>query len=473
MIPSPYPAFSILLVDDEPAFLRSLSIMLARNGLTNSLQCSDSREVMQMLAEHPIGLVLLDLTMPHLSGQQLLAQIGEQYPQITVIIVSGMNQVESAVECLRLGAWDYFVKTSDESAMVESIRRAIQLQEVRQENRALSQLMQNNPLQQPEAFEAIVSRQPRMQTLFQYLESVAPSSQPLMICGESGTGKELLAQAVHQLSGRAGNLVSVNVAGLDDDVFADTLFGHERGAFTGAERVRAGLVEQAAGGTLFLDEIGDLSLSSQVKLLRLLQEGEYYPLGSDTPRRSSARIIVATHQDLARRQAEGRFRNDLYYRLCTHRVEVPPLRQRKEDLPLLLDHFLAQAATELGKPVPAYPPELPLLLSNYHFPGNIRELRALIFDAVSRHRSHLLSMEVFRQALSYEISPTIDVTEEQAAVRFNPETPLPTLSQMDTLLVEEALRRADNNQSLAARLLGISQPALSKRLKKMRPADQG
>ncbi|MEH6576136.1 MAG: sigma-54 dependent transcriptional regulator [Amphritea sp.] len=469
-----YPEFGVLLVDDEASFLRSLSIMLERSGgITHTHRCNDSREVMGILQTRSIGLVLLDLTMPHISGQELLAMITEQHPDISVIIISGLNQVESAVECLQQGAFDYFVKTSEEGRLIEVIKRAIRMQEMRRENQALGQRILNNNLESPEVFEPIISRSNQMRAVFQYLESVAPSNQPLLICGESGTGKELLAKAAHQLSNRSGPLVTVNVAGLDDNVFADTLFGHQRGAFTGAERSRPGLIEEAAGGTLFLDEIGDLSMASQVKLLRLLQEGEYYPLGSDRPKRIRARVVVATHQELQQRQAEGSFRRDLYYRLCTHQIQIPPLRQRKEDLPLLLDHFLAQAAAEIDKPVPNYPPELPLLLSNYHFPGNIRELRALIFDAVSRHRSHLLSMEVFRQAIGQVTDSSVDSIPQtnNSLASFNPEGPLPTLAQMDSLLVEEALRRADNNQSLAARLLGISQPALSKRLKKNRPGE--
>lgn len=467
-----YPEFGVLLVDDEAPFLRSLSITLERSGGINHIQrCNDSRKVMGILQTESIGLILLDLTMPHISGQELLAIITEQHPDISVIIISGLNQVESAVKCLQQGAFDYFVKTTEEGRLIEGIKRAIRMQEMRRENLALGQRILNNSLENPDVFDPIVSRSNQMRAVFQYLESVAPSNQPLLICGESGTGKELLAKAAHQLSNRSGPLVSVNVAGLDDNVFADTLFGHQRGAFTGAERSRPGLIEEAAGGTLFLDEIGDLSMASQVKLLRLLQEGEYYPLGSDRPKRIRARVIVATHQELLQRQTEGSFRRDLYYRLCTHQIQIPPLRQRKEDLPLLLDHFLSQAAAELDKLVPAYPPELPLLLSNYHFPGNIRELRSLIFDAVSRHRSHLLSMEVFRQVIGQSEGSNLDSISQasDSLASFNPEGPLPTLAQMDNLLVEEALRRADNNQSLAARLLGISQPALSKRLKKSRP----
>lgn len=469
-----YPEFGVLLVDDEASFLRSLSITLERSGgITHIHRCSDSREVMQLLACEHIGLVLLDLTMPHISGQQLLEMITEQHPDISVIVISGLNQIESAVKCLQQGAFDYFVKTTEEGRLIEGIKRAIRMQEMRRENLALGQRILNNNLESPDVFEPIISRSHQMRAVFQYLESVAPSNQPLLICGESGTGKELLAKAAHQLSKRSGPLVSINVAGLDDNVFADTLFGHQRGAFTGAERNRAGLIEEAAGGTLFLDEIGDLSMASQVKLLRLLQEGEYYPLGSDRPKRIRARVIVATHQELQQRQADGSFRRDLYYRLCTHKIHIPPLRQRKDDLPLLLDHFLAQAALEIGKPVPSYPPELPLLLSNYHFPGNIRELRALIFDAVTQHRSHLLSMEVFRQVIGQNIETNRNTHSQQkeSLATFNSEGPLPTLAQMDHLLVEEALKRADNNQSLAARLLGISQPALSKRLKKSRPTE--
>ncbi|WP_271270968.1 sigma-54-dependent transcriptional regulator [Aliamphritea hakodatensis] len=463
-----YPEFGILLVDDETSFLRSLSLTLRRSGnITHLHQCSDSREVMPLLASQNIGLVLLDLTMPHISGEQLLQQITERYPDIGVIIISGLNQVESAVSCLQQGAFDYFVKTSEEGRLIEGIKRAIRMQELLRENQALGQRMLSNTLEHPQVFDPIISRSKQMHGVFQYTESIAPSSQPLLISGESGTGKELLARAVHQLSNRKGELVTVNIAGLDDHIFADTLFGHRRGAFTGADKDRPGLIEQAANGTLFLDEIGDLSPSSQIKLLRLLQEGEYYPLGSDRPKRSSARIIAATHQDLQHKQQNDDFRRDLYYRLCTHQVRIPPLRQRKEDLPLLLDHFLKRAAEDMQKTVPGYPQELTQLLATHSFPGNIRELRALVFDALSRHRSHLLSLDVFRQALNKDSEETSTQMNTEAVV-FNPDCSLPTLTEISHLLVSEAMERADNNQSLAARLLGISQPALSKRLKNMR-----
>ncbi|MGF1757003.1 sigma-54 dependent transcriptional regulator [Photobacterium sagamiensis] len=461
-----YPTFGVLLVDDEAAFLRSLSIVLERRGGINHIfQCEDSRDVMGILAKENIGLVLLDLTMPNLSGEVLLQKIVEEYPEIGVIIISGLNQLETAVNCIRLGAFDYFVKTTEEDRLIEGIKRAIQMQEMRLENQELRRRFLTDTLEHPEAFSKIITEDKGMRSVFQYLESVAPSNQPVMICGESGVGKELIAQAIHTLSNRQGSLVCVNVAGLDDNVFADTLFGHHRGAFTGADKARAGIIEQAAGGTLFLDEIGDLSQASQVKLLRLLQEREYYPLGSDRPKRLRARVVVATHQDLAQKQKEGNFRKDLYYRLKTHEVDIPPLRQRNADIPLLLEHFLKEAADELGKNKPTIPKELPVLLANYAFPGNIRELRALAYDAMSLHRSRMLSMDVFRRVLDQNIPPPEpEASSEQ--MLFNPDRPLPTIQEVGDLLINEAMHRAQGNQSLASKLLGISQPALSKRLKK-------
>jgi len=463
MTTAPSPAFAILIVDDEPAWLRSLSLTLeSAAGITNTFLCQDSREVLPLLDKGGIGLVLLDLTMPGKSGEELLAAIGERHPDVACIIISGVNQLDTAVRCMKLGAFDYYVKTDEEDRIVSGVLRAIRMLELRDENRAVkSRLVAGGPAH-PEAFAGIVTRSRAMHAVFAYIEAVAASSQPLLITGESGVGKENLVRATHAISGRTGPLVAVNVAGLDDAVFADTLFGHVRGAYTGAEAVRRGMVEEAAGGTLFLDEIGDLSVASQVKLLRLLQEGEYYPLGSDQPRRLAARVIVATHRDLAADEAEGKFRRDLYFRLRTHHVHIPALRERKEDIEPLLRHFLAEAATALGKPTPAFPPELVGCLGAYAFPGNIRELRAMVFDAVSLHTSRMLSMKSFLAAMG-RANPC-----PAAAPPPNPFAPfeqLPTFAEAARFLVDEALARSGGNQTLAARLLGISQPALSKRLK--------
>lgn len=464
---TPYPAFGVLLIDDEASYLRSLSLLLERKGGINNIHCcNDSRQAMDVLAKNNIGVVLLDLTMPHISGMELLESIHGEYPEISIIIISGLNNVTTAVDCLKKGAFDYYVKTTEEDRLLEGIKRTILMQQISHENKTLQARFLDDKLQHPSIFENIVSRSKVMNSIFHYIESIAISVQPIMIMGESGTGKELIAKACHEASNSKGPLVTVNVAGLDDDMFSDTLFGHHQGAFTGATKPRQGLIEKAAGGTLFLDEIGDLSVQSQVKLLRLLQESEYYPLGSDIPKFSRARVIVATHQDIAEQVKQGSFRKDLYYRLCTHTIKVPPLRSRKEDIPLLLDYFLTLSSQEMEKTVPSYPPELPTLLCNYSFPGNVRELRALVYDAVSRHRSRLLSMEVFRDVLDDPAeSEALSLSAEP--VTFNPDLSLPSLAAMDDFLIKEAMRRAEHNQSLAARILGISQPALSKRLKKI------
>ena len=462
-----YPHFGVLLVDDEPAWLRSLRLTLERSaGIGNIITCQDSRKVMDLLEGHEIGLVLLDLTMPHLTGDELLGMIAERHPEIAVIIISGMNQIESAVNCIKLGAFDYFVKTVEEDRLVSGVLRAIRMLELERQNREMSSRMLSGELTCPEAFAGIVTTDRAMHAIFSYIEAVAQSSEPLLIMGESGVGKELIAKAAHTLSGCSGQLVAVNVAGLDDMVFADTLFGHMRGAFTGADQPRRGMIEEAAEGTLFLDEIGDLSIPSQVNLLRLLQEGEYFPLGSDRPKRLKARVVVATHQDLSLKQAAGTFRRDLYYRLCTHMVHVPPLRERKGDLPPLLDHFLDDAARALGKKKPTPPRELLQLLATYNFPGNIRELKALVYNAVSVHRDRVLSMDTFLKTIGRpEARQSQDITKQSEQNLYAGLERLPTFGEAAELLVEEAMSRANGNQTIAARLLGISQPALSKRLK--------
>ena len=464
---SQYPHFGVLLVDDEPAWLRSLRLTLERSaGITNIITCQDSRTVMELLEQHEIGLVLLDLTMPNLSGDQLIGLIAESHPEIAVIVISGMNQIESAVNCIKQGAFDYFVKTVEEDRLVSGVLRAIRMLELERQNREMSSRMLSGELKYPAAFAGIVTTDRAMHAIFAYIEAVALSTEPLLIMGESGVGKELIAKAAHTLSGCSGRLVSVNVAGLDDVVFADTLFGHMRGAFTGADQPRRGMIEEATDGTLFLDEIGDLSIASQVKLLRLLQEGEYFPLGSDRPKRLKARVVVATHQNLSLKQENGSFRRDLYYRLCTHMVHVPPLRERKGDLPPLLDHFLEEAARSLGKKRPTPPRELLQLLATYSFPGNIRELKALVYDAVSVHRDRVLSMDTFMKTIIRpETKQNLPAVGQPEKNLFAALERLPTFGEAAGLLVEEAMSRAHGNQTIAARLLGISQPALSKRLK--------
>lgn len=469
MTESLYPAFSLLLIDDEKSWLRTMAMTLSMDGgIDNVIRCQDSREALNILATENVGLVLLDINMPHISGVELLPQIVAEHPDVTVIVISGMNQIDIAVNCMKNGAFDFYVKTGEKERLLKGIQRAIKTIGLERENIAIRSRFLAGKIDRPEAFNKIVTQDQTMSSIFQYIEAISVSSQPVLITGESGVGKELIANSIHALSGRKGPLLTVNVAGLDDSVFSDSLFGHGKGAFTGADKTRSGMVEKASNGTLFLDEIGDLSIASQVKLLRLLQEGEYFPLGSDLPKRINARVVVATHQDLAVSQAEGKMRKDLYYRLCGHHVHVPPLRERKDDIELLLHHFLKQAATEFGKNKPAIPKELPVLLATYNFPGNVRELKGMVFDAMGMHKSKILSMDAFKRAIDKQVPETgSSVQEVSMEGVFVADTPLPQLSEVADLLVREAMKRAEGNQSLAARLLGVSQPALNKRLKKM------
>jgi DNA-binding NtrC family response regulator len=458
------PPFSILLVDDEQDVLFSYSLMFRSAGFSKVLTEVDSRAVLPLMEQQTVDLAVLDLQMPFLGGYELLALIRERHPNVPVIIVTAANELEMAVACMKAGAVDYFVKPVEKSRLIASARRALEARELRHELASLTDQLLDGTLQSAGAFADSITCSTRMQRIFQYLDAVSRSSQPVVIRGDTGTGKELLARSVHTASGRSGAFVAVNVAGLDDQMFADTLFGHLRGAFTGADQKREGLIAKAAGGTLFLDEIGDLEPTSQVKLLRLLQEGEYFPLGSDSPRRSDVRIVAATHRDLNRLQQAGAFRADLYYRLCTHQVSLPALAERREDLPLLLAHLLDEAGRSMGKDVPTPPPELVRYLASYSFPGNIRELRSMVYDAVARHTRGVLSMESFIEAMG-GIPAASPVSDDDPALllRF-PDGRIPTMKEAEDALVAQALTLADGNQGIAARYLGITRQAINKRL---------
>lgn len=460
-------AIPVFMIDDEEDILFTTSIMLRTSGFTRVLTESDSTLVMERLKREEVSLVILDLYMPRLSGYELLKQIASNYPEIPVIIVTAANEVTMAVECMKAGAFDYLVKPVEESQLISCIRRASELSTLRSELDSLREHLLSDRLEHSDVFAPIITNSPRMRSVFHYLEAVSPSLQPIFISGETGVGKELAARAIHELSGRKGPFVAVNIAGLDDMTFSDSLFGHKRGAFTGADRDREGLLAQAAEGTLFLDEIGDMNGVSQVKLLRLIQEHEYYPLGSDKPRFSSARIVAATNHDIPRLIADGTFRRDLYYRLRGHAVQIPALRERKEDIPLLVEHFLEQGSTSLGKRKPTPPGDLYAYLAAYDFPGNIRELRSMVFDAVARHNGKMLSMDSFLETIGvsqateqshravdlYDFNSCLDSLER-----------VPTIKEAEEALIAHALKRADGNQGAAAGYLGLSRHALNKRL---------
>jgi DNA-binding NtrC family response regulator len=464
----PAGTFPILLVDDERHILLSSESVLRFAGIRDVRAVDDSRQVLQILENSEIGVIVLDLFMPYVSGKELLTAICRDYPQIPVIVMTAADEVETAVDCMRAGAFDYLVKPVENARLVSSVRRALEICSLKNQVRQLREHLLTNRVRRPEAFSSIITASPKMSAVFQYCEVIAESQQPVIIIGETGVGKELVAKAIHDLSGVRGKFVPVNIAGLDDNMFSDTLFGHKKGAFTGADQARSGLITQAAGGTLFLDEIGDLSELSQVKLLRLLQEQEYYPVGSDIPLSSDARIVAATNRDLREMTAARTFRNDLYFRLCAHQVMIPPLRERGEDIPLLLEFFLKAASQIFRKSTPSYPPEMVTLLSSYDFPGNIREMKSMVFDAVARHVTGMLSMVRFREVIGSRpvppgqgslLSQRLNDWLLESGGRF------PKVREVEELLIDEALKLAKGNQGIAASLLGITRQTLNKRLK--------
>ncbi|MBW4054032.1 MAG: sigma-54-dependent Fis family transcriptional regulator [Proteobacteria bacterium] len=462
---SAHKQLTILVVEDEQYVRESLTAYLDDIGF-RVLAAENGKAGLEMFRRENPDIVMTDLRMPVMDGFALVEALSAEAELTPIVVVSGVGAVDEAVRAMRLGAWDYLSKPIMNFEELEiTLEGCLERAKTQQELERLRRHLSDGTLEDETAFSSIITTSSRMRAIFMYLESVAASRRPMLISGETGTGKELIARAVHSLSGLAGPFVAINLAGLDDAMFSDTLFGHQRGAYTGADRARDGLIRRASGGTLFLDEIGDLSPGSQVKLLRLLQEGEYLPLGADKVQKSAARIVVATHADLKSKMENGVFRPDLYYRLCSHRVELPPLRDRPEDLSLLTAHFMEKAAAQLGKPAPVAPAELNCYLSAYRFPGNIRELEAIIHDAVARSVSRILPLDSIVAAIGSDLrtpASSVPVVNHCPVCPFSEK--FPTLKEAENLLISEALHLADNNQRLAAAYLGITRQALNKRL---------
>jgi transcriptional regulator with PAS, ATPase and Fis domain len=340
------------------------------------------------------------------------------------------------------------------------IRHALEIRNLKSENRMLHKTMITDQIENPEAYAKIITASRKMQVIFQYIDSIAITSQPVLITGETGVGKELIAEAVHLASKRKGKLVTLNVAGLDDATFSDTLFGHKPGAYTDAKQKRSGLIDSASDGTIFLDEIGDLKESSQVKLLRLIQEKEYYPLGSDAPAKSNVRIIAATNHNLKKMIEDGNFRRDLYYRLNLHHIHIPPLRERPEDIQLLADNLISEACFELKINCPKVTQEFFDSLKRYAFPGNVRELQAVIYESLTRAADGAISLDFIKSLQGGEKGG------RAGNKSIVDDIPLATLEETEELMIDKALDVADGNLSQAAKALGVSRSTLYRKLNK-------
>ncbi|MBG0776379.1 MAG: sigma-54-dependent Fis family transcriptional regulator [Desulfovibrionaceae bacterium] len=455
------PTPTVLLIDDDQFACVTMGDCLRDFGY-NVLEARGGAEGLDIFARERPDAVLVDLRMKDIDGHQVLAAVKERSPDTPVLIISGAGDMQDVIRALRHGASDFLTKPLQDSALLDlALRRALDVQDMRREHRSLARGFLSEGPRHPEAFDAFVTVCPRILRIFAYCEAVAAGSEPVLITGETGVGKEILARAIHRVSGLPGPFVAVNVAGLDEHAFSDTLFGHTKGAFTGATGGREGMIEQAARGTLFLDEIGDLPQVAQIRLLRVLQEREYHPLGADRPRPMTARVLAATNIAPGKLLREERFRNDFYYRLATHSLAIPPLRERPEDIPPLVRHFLDQAEACFRKRVGPCPPDILGQLAAHPFPGNVRELRGTIFDAVVRSEPGRLSLSVFDTILRREPPQA-----RRSSRYFVDATPLPTIRQATEELVQEALARSGGKQNAAARLLGITPQALNSRLRR-------
>lgn len=468
-----FSTYPIMLVDDEPEALSLMKSFLQHEGFSNVITLDNSPAALEKFKSEEIGLVVIDLRMPMLNGRDLLGIFSELKPYVPVIVVTAESHIDTAIDCMKTGAVDYLTKPISINRFIAGVKRALELRSLN-ENILLLENESNDTVNfKVPHIPEIITRNKEMLTLLRYVDIVAKSRQPVLISGETGVGKELVARAVHTLSGLKGGFVCINIAGLDDQMFSDTLFGHRRGAFTGALNDRAGLIMKATDGTIFLDEIGDLNILSQVKLLRLLQENEYYPLGSDNPLQSNARLVVATNHNLWQRMNEGKFRKDLYYRLCTHQVSIPPLRKRPDDIPLLLDHFINETTKALGKGNLSYRKDLIDFLVTYEFPGNIRELQAIVHDFVSRTETSILSTALLKSiiareqesARSFMVQEKTDDCQDKNCINFSS---FPTLKNAEDFLIDRALELANNNQGAAASMLGLTRQALNNRLRRNR-----
>jgi len=439
----------ILLVDDEVGHRTMLRAHLARAGYAVT-EADDGDVAVHLAEQHPFDLVLLDLKMKRMGGMEALQLLQQSHPVLPVIIITAFSSVESAVEAMKKGARDYVTKPVNIAELKLTLERALHYEQLQQENASLRQR-----LDERFDFGRIIGRSAAMQRVFETLAMVAPTDATVLITGESGTGKELIANAVHQNSPRkVGPFVKVNCAALHENLLESELFGHEKGAFTGAEKQRKGRFELAHKGTLFLDEIGDLSLTTQAKILRVLQEGEFERLGGTETIRVDVRLLTATHKPLAQMVEAGSFRQDLYFRLNVVPIELPPLRERSEDIPLLARHFLEQYREKNRKNIRGIEPGAMERLTGHGWPGNIRELENTIERAVI-----LCPGE------------TITVHELPAALRNSSgapgAVPLPgtTLKAMERQLILATLEETEGNRTRAAELLGITRQTLQNKLK--------
>jgi DNA-binding NtrC family response regulator len=445
----------VLIVEDDPA-QREMLVGFLRDLGVETEAAENGRRALDLLDSQPIDLVVTDLRMPGMEGSELLKKIKAQNPELGVVLVTAFGTVQGAVEALKAGACNYLLKPLDLDEVEHVIRRCLADRQLRRENRELRQR-----LGEIESLPGIVTAGGSMAETLSEVGRVAPSNVSVLLQGESGTGKELLARAIHAASPRADQpFVAVNAAALSPTLLESELFGHERGAFTGADRARTGRFESAEGGTLFLDEIGELPAEIQVKLLRVLQERAIERVGSNQSIPVDVRVVAATHHDLPARLQEGSFREDLYYRLAVVTIELPPLRRRRSDIPLLVDHFLEKHAGAADGETKSFSREAMDLVVRYDFPGNVRELENVVQRCLVLARGKLITIDDL---------PASILGANQTSTVETPDATLPArIEALERAAIDEALKLENGNQTRAAAQLGISERALRYKLAKYR-----
>ena len=441
-------AITVLVVDDERSNVESLEKIFAREGM-RVLTAFDAKQGLEQVRTHRVHVVVTDLMMPGTTGLELLRAVKQLSPDVEVVLMTAYGSVETAVSAMREGAYDFVEKPLKRMSIVKSVRKAAERQRLVAENRSLKDELKALTHRE------IIGSSQAWRRVVDVATQAAPSLATVLILGESGTGKELLARYIHDRSARAkGAFVAVNCAAIPETILESELFGHERGAFTGAVGKKDGRFARASGGTMFLDEIGELSQAVQVKLLRVLQEGEFEPVGGHTTK-ADVRIVAATNRDLLAEVQAGRFREDLFYRLNVIQITAPPLRARREDVPLLVDHFLGLYCKKNGKP--RLTPTRGALerMLDYAWPGNVRELENVIERAVVLSRGDSLSEQDLPDAIA-AASP-----EAHGALNFEIGT---TLDEIELRVIKETLRHTKGDKSVAAQLLGISTRTIYRKL---------
>jgi two-component system response regulator AtoC len=445
----------ILVVDDEVKMRRLLELSLKNMG-HDTVQAADGEAALKAFDEGPFDLVLTDLRMPRMDGLDLLRALRERGEDVPVIVLTAFGTIESAVEAMKLGASDYIIRPFEMETVELAVTRALAMGVVQRENRFLRDEVARG-------WGEFVGASPRMQELYDLVKQVAPARSSVFIVGETGTGKELVARALHQASERSGLFVPINCAAIPADLLESELFGHRKGAFTGATHDRVGKCELASGGTLFLDEITEMPPALQAKLLRVVQEGTVERLGAHAPVQVDLRIVAATNRDPQQAVEDGVLRADLYFRLNVVRIDVPLLRERVEDIPLLAEHFLAKYAAELGRSVPRLSGAALERLRAYGWPGNVRELENLMERAAVLCRGR----EVTPAHLPVDVSDAPAPPAEPVSVSARESLALrPLVDGLEMELIGEALQRTDGNKAAAARLLEISERALWYKIKR-------